>query len=131
MRVLVVEPDGLTGMMVTALLNRVVDCQASWVREEGEALSLVDRQGFDAAICETRLRQGDGMAVGKQLASKGIAVVLTTTFDASQLPPCDWAVGCLEKPFNESSLMQVVSLISRTRQNQPIGDLPPHFRRFG
>lgn len=130
MRVLVVEPDGLTGLMVTALFNRVPGYQAAWAKEENEAMALVDRQTFDVAICETRLRHGDGLVVGERLASRGLAVILVTTHDSAQLPPCRWAVGVLEKPFNEMSLRQAVNLITLSKQNKPLGDLPPHFRRF-
>jgi CheY-like chemotaxis protein len=130
MKVLVVEPDGLTGMTFATLLNATPGYEAQWAKNESQAATLIARHAFDIVLCENRLKCGSGETLAKHLAQRGLAVVLTTTADTSCLPPLPWAAGCFEKPFDSHDLLQGLDVVRRIRQGLPPGKIPPNFRLF-
>lgn len=97
--ILVVEDEPLISMMLEDFLDELGYRLAGTADGVADALRLVDRGGFDAALLDVNLRDGEAAwPVADALAEAGLPFVIATG-GSEQLPERHAAVPVLGKPY--------------------------------
>ncbi len=110
-RVLVVEDEAMIAMLLELILQNA-DCAvvgpANSVRG---ALSLIERQQFDAAVLDFRLGDDDSGEIMDVLDKLGVPFLLMTGQSTADLPPKLRHLNLLTKPFEPEALVEAVEKI--------------------
>jgi CheY-like chemotaxis protein len=107
LRVLLVEGEPIVRLDIAEFLARCGhDCaQACTV---GAALTLVHGQSFDVALINVSLEHQFTDQVVRALRAKGVPCVLVTAYTRHELPPAFAGLRLIEKPFQESDLIDAL-----------------------
>ncbi|WP_414899882.1 response regulator [Sphingomonas flavalba] len=106
--ILLVEDEPLIAMLVEDyfdLLGYRVAAQADCL---ADAAPLVEAGGFDAALLDVNLREGEVVwPLADRLAERGIPFVLATGGDGHNVPPRHAAAPVLAKPYTLDEMKAV------------------------
>jgi DNA-binding response OmpR family regulator len=98
-------------------------CGVAW--SETQAIQMARENKPDCAVVDITLRPGDGRAVAKVLAAKGVAVLFATGQCADVNGLADTgALGCLPKPYRADDVPAALDAIWRRRAGEPQVELP-------
>jgi CheY-like chemotaxis protein len=128
---LVLDDDVTVGMTISLAEpgSEVVDATRS-----GDGLSMVQRQHFDAVVCDRRMPDGDGLTFlklirGDRSTAMLPVIVLTANLDEAQRAEimAAGATAYLGKPIEPSSLVAAIADVIDRPMGSPV--VPqPHFR---
>lgn len=115
LRVLVVEDEVLIALDCEAMLVALGVAEVRRVRSVADGLSLLDAEGFDAAILDVRLGSEDSMPLADRLAELGIPFGFLTGFVDDAIPPEHRHRPVMPKPFHAGEVETLMrSLLSST-----------------
>lgn len=98
--ILIVEDEPLIAMMLEDFLESLGHTIAGTCDSVGAALGFVDRGGFDVAIIDVQLANGEQVwPVADKLAATGIPFVLATGGHVEAAPEAHAAAPVLAKPY--------------------------------
>lgn len=98
--ILVVEDEPLIGMMLEDFLEALGYRLAGMADAVADALSIVHAGGFDAALIDINLRDGEpSWPVADALSSAGIPFAIATGGSNDSVPPHYAHVPVLTKPY--------------------------------
>ena len=98
--ILVVEDEPLIAMMLEDFIDGLGHRVAATADSVGDALGHAEAGGFDIAILDVHLRDGEpSWPVADALADRGIAFLIATGGHVEPPPPRHAAVPQLAKPF--------------------------------
>jgi DNA-binding NtrC family response regulator len=107
-RILVVEDEFLIAMEVEDILRASgAEVVGPFGRVE-PALGAVQKEVLDGAVLDVRLDGETSEQVAAELISRGVPVLLTTGYEAEQLPPALRHLPRLRKPFDERDLRDML-----------------------
>ena len=107
--VLVVEDEPLIAMMLEDFLETLGHEVAGTCESVGESLARVEKGGFDVAIIDVHLKDGEHVwPVADRLAEKGIPFVLATGGHIDPPPEAHADVPVLAKPFTLDAIDPVL-----------------------
>jgi len=103
-RILIVEDESMVVMLLEDFLGDI-GCEVVGVGSRlEEALAHVEMLEFDAAILDVNLDGQQTFALARDIVGRGRAVVFSTGYGASTLPPDLRNVPVLQKPFHQEDL---------------------------
>jgi DNA-binding response OmpR family regulator len=113
---LLMEDEPLIAMDVE---NSLRDAGASVIRTVGSVIqaqsAIRDGVGFDAAIVDLHLSDGDASPLVTVLSRRGIPVIVTTGDGPDDTQPdLRNAVAILRKPFREDELIKTMAWLTKT-----------------
>jgi DNA-binding response OmpR family regulator len=130
-RVLVVDDDVTVGMTISLADAGIEVIDASRI---GDALTMVQREHFDAVICDRRMPDGDGLTFLKLLRTERRSallpvIVLTASFDEAHRAEvmAAGATSYLGKPIEPSTLVAAIADVIDKPIGSPVA-AQPHFR---
>jgi CheY-like chemotaxis protein len=98
--ILIVEDEPLIAMMLEDFLDSLGHRILATVDSASEALALVDEGGFDVAILDVHLKDGEkAWGVADRLAERGLPFVLATGGHIDPPPSRHAAAPVLSKPY--------------------------------
>ena len=114
--VLIVEDEPLIAMMLEDFIEGLGYGVAGSVDSVGDALARIGEGGFDVAILDVQLRDGEVCwPVADALAEKGVAFVMATGGHLEPPPERYADVGQLVKPFTIDAVRQALEGIADNR----------------
>jgi CheY-like chemotaxis protein len=103
-RVLIVEDESMVIMLLEDFLEDL-GCEVVGVASRlADALAQVETPAFEAAILDVNLNGQQTFALARDIIGRGRAVVFSTGYGASTLPPDLRDVPVLQKPFHQRDL---------------------------
>jgi len=103
--ILIVEDEPLIAMMLEDFLESFGHRIVGVADSVGDAMALVDAGGFDIAIIDVHLKQGEHIwPVADRLADEGIPFVLATGGHIEPPPPRHADAPVLSKPYTIDSI---------------------------
>jgi CheY-like chemotaxis protein len=107
-RLLVVEDEPLIGLDLVSTLDKAGAQVAPPVGTEREALELIERGQFDAALLDANLHGRGVDAIAASLTRQGIPFIFVTGYGREGLPEAFKHVIALSKPFSEQQLLETI-----------------------
>jgi DNA-binding response OmpR family regulator len=125
MRVLIVEDEPVIGMdledSVAASGHEVI----GWATGHATAMALAEARSPDLAFIDLTLRDGaTGFLISKQLAERGVTVVLTTA-QADQLSEVEHLLGVMPKPYLPETVEEVLNYAAQKQQSTAFEPVRP------
>lgn len=110
--ILIVEDEPLIAMMLEDFIESLGHVPAGSAGNVEEALSCVDRGGFDVAILDVNLGSSECWPVADRLAALGIPFILATGGHVTP-PPADHAgAPVLPKPYTLDSVRETLESVN-------------------
>jgi len=108
--ILIVEDEPLIAMMLEDFLDSLGHSVAGTCETVGDALSKVDEGGFDVAIVDVHLKNGEHIwPVADRLAERGIPFILATGGHIEPPPARHADAPVLSKPFTIDAIEPALS----------------------
>lgn len=125
-RVLVVEDDPLTALVVAMALEEGGYDVCGVASSEGEALTLAEKIHPDLAVVDVSLSPGDGRKVAAALWRKYTTAVLFATAQCDEIRGLmgTGAFACLPKPFTTELVVDALRAVSRMAAGDRSTPLP-------
>ena len=111
MRVLIIEDDVILALDLKRMLGRLGHEVAALATTLDEGLMRIEKGGFDIAVIDLNLRGQSGTELPRLLFKKGLPAIITTGYDAKNLPEDLGVCPCLGKPYNIKDLEAVLNAI--------------------
>ncbi len=108
-RVLVVEDEMLTLMMIEDMLADLGCESVTAAATTDQAVALIDRQVFDAAMVDVNLNGTDSYTVAHALAVRGVPFVFCTGIRGQEMRDSFRDRAVLRKPFKYEELADVLT----------------------
>ncbi len=108
-RVLVVEDEMLTLMMIEDMLADLGCESVTAAATTDRAVALIDRQVFDAAMVDVNLNGTDSYTVAHALAVRGVPFVFCTGIRGQEMRDSFRDRAVLRKPFKYEELADVLT----------------------
>jgi DNA-binding response OmpR family regulator len=109
--VLIVEDESLIAMMLEDFLDTLGHTVAGTTDSVGEAVSLVEKGGFDCAILDVHLHGEACWPVADALADRGVPFLLATGGHTEPPPARHADAPLLAKPFTLAGVEQAIQAI--------------------
>lgn len=129
LRVLIVEDEALVALEVEALLTDLGCDVVAAVDSVTDAVAVANAHPVDLALLDVNLGPGgSGIDIARALSARGIHCL----FVSGNCPADgrDLALGCVGKPFAESTLAGSVRLVAAMKQGAEPPPPPPGLRLF-
>jgi CheY-like chemotaxis protein len=120
LRVLLVEDDAQARELVRDIL-RVAGHHTAEVADAAEALALLKRESFDAAVVDYSLPDMDGLTLARRIAAAHprTAIVFASGYGSLFAGASDLAARVLTKPFTDLQLTQALQAAVAERAAPP------------
>lgn len=112
-RVLIVEDEYVLAQSVSDHLTRAGCSVVGPVAAVDEALDLLSRHDLDCAIVDANLNGEFSTAVLEALAAQGVPAIILSGYDQAAMPDALRALPFLQKPVDESELLEMVAGLAR------------------
>ncbi len=130
-KVLIVEDEYLIALDMEAALEDAGFISAGIASTRAEVRVKVRQNRPDIALVDLHLADGlTGHLIGEELGKLGARVVFVTANPALVAQGVPHALGVIEKPADEDSLLDVVRWASEASMHTQTSQLPPRFQRF-
>lgn len=114
--ILIVEDEPLIAMMLEDFLVSLGHSILATVESVGDALARVDAGGFDVAILDVNLKDGDNAwPVADRLSEQGVPFVLATGGHIEPPPARHAEVPILAKPYTIDAVEPALNAACRQR----------------
>lgn len=110
-RILVVEDEMLIGMLLEDMLTDMGHVVVGIVPRVNEALTAVQKEGFDLAILDVHLNGQAVFPVAEALIERGIPFVFSTGYGERGLPDQYRGRPILQKPFAKDDLEKTLTAL--------------------
>jgi DNA-binding response OmpR family regulator len=125
-KILIVEDEALIAEMVRDSVEEAGYLVSGIARTAAEAIDLAGREPPDLAIVDARLsREGDGVAVGAQLAQSGIGVLYASGNCDSVVSQKAKGRACLMKPFLPDDLVAAIRTVEEMCRGETLSQPVP------
>lgn len=132
MRILLVEDEVLIAMEQRCYLEAAGHEVFGPTGTAAQAVELARQVRPDLALIDLHLSRGSlGTEAARTLARQGITCLFVTSYADELRDNHDGGIGCLTKPFTETSLIGAVRVALALRAGHPPVDVPGTMRIFG
>lgn len=115
LRVLLVEDDGLVAMMVESMLEELGCVVVDVIGSVAKALERTAEGGFDVALLDVTLSDGDVYPVAEQLMTASVPFVFASGYGESALPERFRQVTVAPKPFHLAQLATALATAGKRK----------------
>lgn len=98
-------------MMIEAMLADVGCASVTTAATAGQAIALIEKQDFDAAMLDVNLKGINSRPVADALAAKGVPFVISTGNDARHVMDGYEDRPVLRKPFTNTDLIAALAKV--------------------
>lgn len=114
LRILVAEDEGIVALEIEASLQGFGCEVVGPVGKLEQALKAIQTQSVDGAVLDVNLGGVEVFPVADELLARGIPVILSTGYnDLSLFPERFRGLPCLEKPYDEKDLFDLMARVVR------------------
>lgn len=114
LRILVAEDEGIVALEIEASLQGFGCEVVGPVGKVEQALKAIQTQSVDGAVLDVNLGGVEVFPVADELLARGIPVILSTGYnDLSLFPERFRGLPCLEKPYDEKDLFDLMARVVR------------------
>jgi two-component system, response regulator PdtaR len=134
MRVLIVENDALIGLSIQDVLESAGHDVVCCANDLASAQGFISAEPpFDLVLVDFQLDHGcSGVDIARLFIPLGIAVMFVSSNpDGCRTAINSGALGCLRKPFTETSLVATVSLVEKIVKGETPAKLPSGLELYG
>ena len=127
---MIVEDQALLAMELELVLSEsgcdVVGC----AMDRAGAFAIAEREALDLALIDINLLDGmTGPQIAQRLVSEFGSAVIFLTANPEQIPDgFAGALGAVSKPFDEATILAVVTFARQFIQHRTLGETPRRFR---
>ena len=107
-RILIIEDEPLVALEIEQVVQDNGAIVAGMGHTLDEALELVERGGFDAAILDANLRGESAEPLISRVQEMGVPLLVVSGYTRDQLPFLDDGVPLMGKPFGFDALVDAI-----------------------
>lgn len=131
MRILLVEDEVLIALEQTLYLESVGHEVLGPAATAAEAVEMAVADPPDLALVDVHLaRNSSGIDAAQQLSAQGVPCLFITSFRDEMKGEPIIGIGCLPKPFSESSLLAAVDVARAILAGEPPRNVPQTMELF-